>query len=420
MLDAKVLEDHPELLEKTVSARGLDELIPDVKKFVSLRKEWKELKSKLDALRHERNVVSQEINAAMKSGDKKEASRLKTLAKKTAESVKRSEGRISQIEEEIQELELIFPNLVSDLPKKDKVVKSFGKQKKEKWMKSYEELMLSLELIEFDSAVNMAGSGFYVLTDLGARLERALINFFLDQNSKKGYMEVSVPLLVNSKAVTNSGHLPKFKEDMFVTQEDLFLVPTSEVSLLNLHADKILREADLPIAVTAYSPCFRVEKGATKGFFRVKQFGKVEMFKFVKSDESENELEVMLKDAVDLVKLLKLPFRVLLLCPDEMSFASSKTYDIEVYSPISGWLEISSVSNCRDFQSRRGKIRYAVRNNGKERREFVHTLNGSGLAIPRTMIALIENNQLKDGSVKIPDSLHKYFGAKKIESRGKK
>ncbi len=417
MLDAKLIEEKPQLLKKTLEARGMKELLKDAELFVKLRKEWRSLKAELDKLRHERNKISLAINEAIKSGKKQEAEKKKNAARKISDAVKRAEDRIAEIEEKLKSLELEFPNVVSELPAKDKVIAEYGKvkkAKKEKWMKSFEELCLQHNLIDFESAAQMSGAGFYILRGNGAKLARALINFFLDLHKKQGYEELSVPLLVTERAMINSGQLPKFREGMFITQEELYLIPTSEVSLLNLYADKILIEKSLPKNVTAYSPCFRIEKGATKGFFRVRQFDKVELFKFTKQEESFAEHEKMLKDVIATAKALEIPFRVKLLSATEIGFASARTYDIEAFAPASNeWLEISSVSNCTDFQARRARIRYL----SKGEKKLAHTLNGSGLALPRTIIAIIENNQQKDGSIKIPKVLQKYFGAKNIKEK---
>ena len=414
MLDPKFLEDHASEYERMLKARGMQDLIQDVQKFVKFRADWKNLKSKLDSLRHERNVISEAINQAMKQGNKAETEKKKQAARKIVSSLEDIEKKISSFEQDLEALILKFPNTIAKLPEKDKIVLVHGKPKKEKWHKTYEEIGIRLGLIDIHSATKMSGAGFYILTSLGAKLERALANFFLDLNVKRGYVENSLPVLVTEQSMVNSGHLPKFREDMFHTQDNLFLIPTSEVSLLNLHSGKIFAEKDLPLCVTAYSNCFRMERGATRGFIRVRQFNKVEMFKFTKAEQSEKEHEKMLKDAIETCKLLGIPFRVKLLCASEMGFVAHKTYDLETFALGTGeWLEISSVSNCLEFQARRSKIKYLE--NGEKK--FVHTLNGSGLALPRTLISLLENNQQKDGSVKIPKVLQKYFGVNEIKGK---
>lgn len=412
MLDPKLVEEKPNLLKESLRARGFKEMLKDADSFIKSRKEWRALKAKLDNLRHKRNVVSKAINEAIKAGKKQEAAKKKQEAKKISTDVRKAEERISELNKRVSSLALEFPNLAIDLPKKDKVISTHGKVKRNKWFKSYEEISSKLRLIDFNSATNMSGAGFYVLTGAGAKLERSLVNFFLDCGKKNGYKEISPPLLVTEAAMTNSGQLPKFKEGMFVTQEGLYLIPTSEVSLLNLFSGKILKEADLPIYIMAFSPCFRVEKGATKGYSRVKQFTKVELFKFVRQEDSDKELDKMLKDVIQILKLLEVPFRVKLLSAEETGFAAAKTYDVDVFAPGSNeWFEVSSCSNCTDFQARRARIRYATKNGEKK---FVHTINGSGLAIPRTFITILENFQQKDGSVKLPKALKSYFGKDKI------
>lgn len=412
MIDPKVVEENPKLLKETIKARGMPELIREVDHYVKLRKEWVSSKMRIDELRHKRNVISQAINKSVKSGNKKAIAEKRKEAKKISDGVARAQNKIARLGKQLEEVGLEFPNILTEPSKKDKVILQQGKPKREKWMKTYEKLSKQLDILDIDVATEISGAGFYVLKGPAAKLERALISFFLDTHAKAGYKEHLAPLLVTERSMINSGQLPKFKEDMFLTQEKLYLIPTSEVSLLNLHANKMLNESDLPIHITAFSPCFRIERGATKGFQRVKQFSKVELFKFTKPEESFKELEKMLKDVCAIVKPLKLPFRVRILPADEVGIASTKTYDIEVFAPGSNeWLEISSVSNCTDFQARRARIRYVT---PKGERKLVHTLNGSGIALPRTIIAILENYQQKDGSIKIPTCLQKYMGTKKI------
>ena len=259
----------------------------------------------------------------------------------------------------------------------------------------------------------MSGSRFVIYKGYGAMLERALIQFFLDMARKNGYTEIFPPILVKDESAYGSAHLPKFDEEMYKTlDEKLYLLPTAEMALANLHRDEILKEEELPLYYTAYTPCFRREAGSygkdVRGIIRQHQFNKVELFKFTKPEESYEELEKMVRDAEKILQELKIPYRVVLLCTGDMGFASSKTYDIEVYAPgVKRWLEASSVSNCEDFQAKRTNTRFR-RKNGKI--EYVHTLNGSGLATPRTFIALLENYQNKDGSVTIPEVLRPYMG----------
>jgi seryl-tRNA synthetase len=270
-----------------------------------------------------------------------------------------------------------------------------------------------LDIIDFERGAKVAGSGFYCLKGDGARLERALINFFLDVHMKQGYTEVFPPVVVNTASVTGTGQYPNLKDDMyFIEKDELYLNPTAEVPLTNLLRDEILAKEDLPILYTAYLPSFRREVGKhadTKGIIRVHEFNKVEMVRFVLPETSYDTLEVLRKNAEDIIQALGLPYRVLLLCTGDMSFSCSKCYDLEIYAPAKdAWLEASSCSNFTDFQARRTRIKYRPEPHLKS--EFIHTLNGSGLALPRTMVAILENYQNEDGSVTIPEVLRPYMG----------
>ncbi|MDA8175270.1 MAG: serine--tRNA ligase, partial [Nitrospiraceae bacterium] len=275
-----------------------------------------------------------------------------------------------------------------------------------------------LGIIDFDRAAKIAGARFAVMRGAGARLERALMNFMLDLNTSKGYTEVFPPILVNADSMTGTGQLPKFEMELFKTADPLFyLIPTAEVPVTNLHRQEILEEEKLPIKYTAYTPCFRREAGSygkdTRGLIRQHQFNKVELVKFVRPEDSYNEHEALTNDAEDILRKLELPYRVMALCTGDIGFSSAKTYDLEVWLPGQGkYREISSCSNFEDFQARRADIRF--RRTGKKGTEYVHTLNGSGLAIGRTVVAILENYQQKDGTVTIPDALRPYFGADKI------
>ncbi|MBI5188709.1 MAG: serine--tRNA ligase, partial [Nitrospirae bacterium] len=275
-----------------------------------------------------------------------------------------------------------------------------------------------LEIIDFERASKIAGARFAIMKGLGAKLERALMNFMLDLNVSKGYKEVFPPIIVNREAMTGTGQLPKFEIDLFRTVDpEFYLIPTAEVPVTNIHKDEILKEKDLPIYYTAYTPCFRREAGSygkdVRGLIRQHQFNKVELVKFVKPEDSYNELESMTRDAEDILQRLELPYRVVALCTGDLGFAASKTYDIEVWLPgQQRYREISSCSNFTDFQARRANIRF--KREGKKGTEFVHTLNGSGLAIGRTVVAILENYQQKDGSVIIPVVLRPYMGVEVI------
>ncbi len=411
MLDPKLIRQKPAFVRENLKKRQLDTTLVD--KWLVLDKKYRELKQKVDALRHKRNEISEEINRLNKSGKKKEMKKKIIEAKTTVKKTKELEEQIRKIEYKLKELTLTFPNLVASLPKKEKIILSHGKGKKEKWQKDYLQIGKELNLIDFDSAIKMAGEGFYSLKGEGVRLLRALINFCLDIARKNNYKEIYIPILINQKAATYSGHLPRFKEGMYITQDGFYLSPTEEVSLLSLYADQTLRKQELPINVVAYAPSFRTEKGATKGIIRTHQFDEVELFKFVKPSESNKELQKMIKDAAQPLELLKLPFRIKLLPALDIASQSSITYDIDVFSPRSNWLEVSSCSNCLDYQARRARIYYTE----KDKRNFVHTLNGTSLGINRLFVAILENYQQKDGSIKIPAVLQKYIGLKKIERK---
>jgi seryl-tRNA synthetase len=276
-----------------------------------------------------------------------------------------------------------------------------------------------LEIIDFERASKIAGARFSLTKGLGAKLERALMNFMLDLNTSKGYKEVFPPIIVNRESMTGTGQLPKFEAELFkITDPEFYLIPTAEVPVTNIHRDEILREKDLPIYYTAYTPCFRREAGSygkdVRGLIRQHQFNKVELVKFVRPEESLGELESLTGDAEDILQKLELPYRVVALCTGDLGFAASKTYDLEVWLPgQQRYREISSCSNFTDFQARRAGIRF--KREGKKGTEFVHTLNGSGLAIGRTLVAVLENYQQKDGSVVVPEILRPYMGVEVIK-----
>ena len=275
-----------------------------------------------------------------------------------------------------------------------------------------------LDIIDFDRASKIAGARFSLMKGMGAKLERALMNFMLDLNTSKGYKEILPPLLVNRESMTGTGQLPKFEAELFRTADpEFYLIPTAEVPVTNIHRDEILNESDLPIYYTAYTPCFRREAGSygkdTRGLIRQHQFNKVEIVKFVKPEDSYSELEKLTNDAEDILQRLGLPYRVIALCTGDLGFSAAKTYDIEVWLPgQQRYREISSCSNFEDFQARRANIRF--KREGKKGTEFVHTLNGSALAIGRTVVAILENYQQKDGSVIIPEVLRQYMGVEVI------
>jgi len=417
MLDPKIMRDEPKLVKEGLKKRGLDVSIVD--EWQRLDKLLKELRHKNDELRHKRNIISQKINEYKKLKDEKSARDAINEAKSIPEKIKNTDEEIRKVEDQIKVIIETIPNLpdskvpVGKSAEDNKVVRKWGKIKEINHAKSHVEILENLGLLDMKTSAKIAGEGFYILKGQLAVLERALINFFLDYHNKKGRIEISPPIMANSKSAFGTAHLPKFDNDMYKTREDLYLVPTAELPLTNLHQDSVIKEDDLPLRYCAYTPCFRTEAGKhgteTRGLFRLHQFDKVEMMTFAKPEDSARELDSMVYDAEKILQMLNIPYRILLLCSGDMGFASSITYDIETYSPfLKKYLETSSCSNCKDFQSRRMNTKFWRNKTGE--REFVHTLNGSGLALPRLMIALIENNQNEDGSVNIPSVLWKYTG----------
>jgi seryl-tRNA synthetase len=419
MLDLKLIREKPEWVKARLSTRGQDFPIEEI---LSLDKQRRELLQKVESLRHLRKEKSEQIGRLKKQGKDEEANLLAQEVKKIGEELKTLEAELSQVENNLQEKLLYLPNIPHEtvpIGKDDSenvVVKrwgeppEFGFEPKPHW-----EIGENLRILDFERAAKITGSRFVVYFNEGALLERALINFMLDLHVKKhGYKEVLPPFIVNENSLIGTAQLPKFKEDLFKLEGwNYYLIPTAEVPVTNLHRDEILREEDLPLYYTAYTPCFRSEAGShgrdTRGIVRQHQFNKVELVKFVVPETSYEELENLLLDAEEVLQLLGLHYRVVALCTGDLGFASAKTYDIEVWAPgQKRYVEISSCSNFEDFQARRANIRYRPKDGGKPR--FVHTLNGSGLAIGRTVMAILENYQQADGSVLIPEVLRPYMG----------
>jgi seryl-tRNA synthetase len=418
MLDLKNLRINPEPVRDSLARRQADPSVVD--RLLNLDEEHRSCQTRVDQLRQERNLASKEIGNLKKQGqdatEQMEAVRLITEETKTVET------RMQACEDERKELLMTIPNTL------DKSVPT-GKSEDDnleirKWgtptefdfeVKAHDELGVALNIMDFERAARLTGARFVVMKGQGARLERALSNFMLDHNTmQRGYTEIAPPAMVNRETMTANGNLPKFEEDLFaVNFKDYFLIPTAEVPLTNLHRTEILDKADLPKYYTAHTPCFRAEAGAagrdTRGIIRVHQFAKVELVKIVEPENSFDELEKMVADSESLLQALGLPYRVVLLCSGDTGFNASKSYDLEVWFPSQGkYREISSCSNCTDFQARRGKLRYRPEVEGAT--AFPHTLNGSGLPIGRTLAALIENFQQSDGTIKIPDVLQPYMG----------
>lgn len=422
MIDIKLIRDDLKLVKNNSKNRGYDEKI--VQEVFEKDEKWRKLKLEDDKLRHERNKISEEINSAKKKKDEKTAKELISKAKKISDKLKENEESENNLRTEIDKLIAVIPNIQSkDSPigeeAKNKEVSKWGKISKKKNLKTHLELGEELDIIDMKRATKIAGAGFYILKGKGAKLQRALVQFMLDSHSKNGFVEINPPQLVNKKSAFGTGNLPKFADQLYSTNDDLVLVPTAEVPVTNIYSEEILAEKDLPKKFCAFTECYRTEAGrraGEEGLFRLHQFEKVEMVYICKPEDSYKFLEEMTSYAEQILKLLELPYRKILLSTQDAGFASAKTYDLEVYSPsMKKYLECSSCSNCTDFQARRMNCRFQNKKTNKP--EFVHTLNGSGIALPRLMISLIENYQNEKGEIEIPKVLQKYTGFKKIERK---
>jgi seryl-tRNA synthetase len=416
MLDLKYLREEREKLERALKNRGYS--LDILEEIDALDKARREYIKRANELRARKNELSKEIGLRKKAGE--DISDLLEEAKRVEEELREVEEKEKEADKKFWELWAYVPNIPHESVPVGKdsndnvIVRQWGEIKEFDFEpKPHWEIGEMLGILDFESAGKMSGSRFAVYKGLGAILERALINFFLDTHRKNGYIEVFPPILVKPESLFASGHLPKFEEEMYrMERDDMYLIPTAEVSLANLHRDEVIPEEKLPLYYVAYTPCFRREAGSygrdVRGIIRVHQFNKVELFKYTKPEESYIEHEKMVQDAERILQMLGIPYRVVLLCTGDMGFAAAKTYDIEVWAPgLNRWLEASSVSNVEDFQARRANIRLR-RNDGKK--EYVHMLNGSGLATPRVFIAILENYQQKDGSVVIPEVLRDYVG----------
>ncbi len=395
------------MIREMLIHRNKDTAILD--RFLEADSAWRKLTNENNQLRKTRNSVSQEISK-LPNGEEKNQKIAEM--REVGDKIKSNDEEMARLEEVRNDCILNIPNIpAADVPlgkddTENVIVYEWGEHRKFDFTpKDHSQLMLDLNIVDFDRAVKVAGSGFYCLKGDGARLERALISFFLDMHKKQGYTEVFPPVVVNTAAVTGTGQYPNLKDDMWLN-------PTAEVPVTNLLQDEILTKEDLPLKLTAYLPSFRREVGKhadTNGIIRVHEFNKVEMVRFVEPSTSWQALEELRGDAEEIVKALGLPYHVLLLCTGDQSFSCAKCYDIELYAPAHDrWLEASSCSNFLDFQARRARIKYRPEPHMKS--EFVHTLNGSGMALPRTMVAILENYQNADGSVTIPEVLRPYMG----------
>jgi len=416
MIDLKLLEKDFENVSNKLKLKGVDENI--LKEIKKLSEEKKKIQAELEQYQNKRNTLSKQIGLLMKEGKKNEADKIKKEVSEIKEKIEKLNSNLKKIEEKLYSTALSIPNIPDDdVPigkdeNENVEIKRVGEIPKFDFeVKSHDELGEKLGWLDFIRGVKLAKSRFTVLKNEAAKLERALINFFLDHNKEYGFEEVYVPFLVNSETMTATGQLPKFKDDLFkIEDEDLYLIPTAEVPLTNLFRDEIISNLDKPIKLTAYTPCFRKEAGSygkdTKGIIRQHQFDKVELVAITKPQDSDKVFEEMVECASKALEKLNLPYRQVMLCTGDLGFSAAKTIDLEVWIPSQNkYREISSISNTRDFQARRGKIRYKE---GKKNR-LVHTLNGSSLAVGRTLVAIMENYQTKDGKIEIPKILQKYL-----------
>jgi seryl-tRNA synthetase len=417
MLEIKLLRKNLPQVQKALDARGQT---ADLETFKKCDEDRREILQEIEALRHRRNVVSDQIAEMKKAGDNADA--LVAEMREVSSKIKELDKNLAFNQEQLDRILLGLPNLAhSSVPigkdsSENPIIKTVGQipefrsDPKPHW-----DLGNILGILDFDRAAKIAGARFPLYFGSGARLERALINFMLDvHTTSHGYTETLPPFIVNRQALTHTGQLPKFEEDLFKLSDwDYFLIPTAEVPVTNIHQGEILDEDMLPIYYTAYTPCFRSEAGSygrdTRGLIRQHQFNKVELVKLTTPETSYDELETLLNDAETILKQLQIPYQVVELCTGDLGFSAAKTYDIEVWMPAQGvYREISSCSNFEDFQARRANIRF--KRKGKKGTELVHTLNGSGLAVGRTVAALLENFQQTDGSVVIPEVLRPYLG----------
>ena len=415
MLDIKVIRDQEQKVRQALAARRVN---VDLDAVVALDKERRAVHTEVDALKNKRNVSSKEIGALKKAG--RDTAAQQQTVREIGEQIAALDEKVRGIEERLNKALLTIPNIPhAGVPegadaKDNQVVRVQGRPREFAFEpKPHWEVGERLGLFDFERASRMTGTGFPLFLGKGARLERALIQFMLDVHvNEHGYTEMAPPFVVNSASMTGTGQLPKLAEDMYYAPvDDLYLIPTAEVPVTNYYREEII-QTPLPIKFTAYTPCFRREAGAagreTRGLIRVHQFDKVEMVKLVEPETSYDELESLVRDAEDILQRLGLHYRVLQLCTGDMSFSAAKCYDIELWAPAhKGWLEVSSCSNFEDFQARRAQIRYR---NKDGKTAFVHTLNGSGVALPRLVVAILENYQEADGTVVLPEALRPYMG----------
>ena len=422
MLDIKFVRENPDLVDKSCESRQNAHW--DREKFFELDEERRSVIAEVEKLQAERNAVSKQIGQLMREGKKDEAEAAKA-------QVAANKDRIAALDDRRGEVEAALFDLVAAIPNIPHESVPYGKDDSDnpevrRWgtprdfsadgfePKAHWDLGPETGMIDFDRGVKVAGTRFYVLGGMGARMERALISFMIDMHVKAGFKEWWLPVITNRETLFGTGQLPKFEDDLYHVNPDLYLIPTAEVMLTNLHRGEVLEASQLPLWYTAFTPCFREEAGSagrdTRGIIRVHQFDKVEMVKFAKPEDSMNQLESMVAEAEAVLQALELPYHVVTLCTGDIGFSACKCYDLEVWLPsYNAYKEISSCSNCWDFQARRANIRYKDPAEFKGTR-YVHTLNGSGLAVGRTMAAIMENYQNADGSITVPEALRPYMG----------
>jgi seryl-tRNA synthetase len=423
MHDLRMIREQIDVLRDGMRRRGkLDALAPFIDRAAEVDTERRAMIQAVEERKAARNALTQEVAKKKRSGEN--ADELLVQSRNIGEEISKLETELATLEAELQKNMLELPNITLDeVPaggeEANKQVRSWGEPREAQSVKPHWEVGVNLGLIDFERGAKISGSGFIVFRGKGARLVRSLMNFMLDlHTAEHGYEEAWVPIVVNRASMTGTSQLPKFEDDMYaIKDEELFLIPTAEVPVTNLYANEILAAADLPKGMTAYTPCFRREAGAhgkdTRGLIRVHEFDKVELVRYASPETSSDQLEILTGHAEKVLQLLGLPYRVVLLAAGDTGFGSAKTYDLEVFAPGAGaWLEVSSCSVFGDFQARRAGIRYRPAEGGKPR--FVHTLNGSGLAFPRIIAAILEHYQNADGSVTVPEVLRPYLGSDRL------
>lgn len=424
MLDIKIIREDPEAVKTAMKNRNsnMDDKIDEILQIDTKRRE---IMAKVESMKAEQNSVSKQIPALKKAGE--DISQLMANMKELSDKISQGNAELSQLEDKQRSILLSIPNIphasvpIGEDDNDNVEIRKWGEPRKFDFdAKPHWDIGKDLDIIDPERAAKVTGKRFHFYKGFGARLERAIINFYLNEHTKSGYTEILPPFMVNRNSMIGTGQIPKFEEDAFKLMEpDYFLIPTAEVPVTNFHRDEILDGRSLPIKYCAYSACFRAEAGSagrdTRGLIRQHQFNKVELVKFANPETSYDELEKLTNDAEHVLQLLGLPYRVVCLSTGDLGFTSAKTYDIEVWMPSYGrYLEISSCSNFEDYQARRAAIRY--KENVKDKAKLVHTLNGSGVAVGRTVAAILENYQNEDGSVMIPQVLISYMGIDKIEN----